>query len=204
MRRDGATNGTPRPRGITRLMEPTELLRLVGERLDRLGCERFTTGSLASMVFGEPRFTNDIDIVVRMDERQARLLSAAFQGDEWYVSAEAAAEAARSRGMVKIIHVPSGLKADIIVTAGGDFDASRFARVRRIELPDGRVEPFSSPEDVILKKLEFFREGGSQKHLRDIASMIAVQGAETLDWHYLMQWAARLGITDQLGLIRPK
>jgi len=51
-------------------MEPTELLRLVGERLDRLGCERFTTGSLASMVFGEPRFTNDIDIVVRMDERQ--------------------------------------------------------------------------------------------------------------------------------------
>jgi len=57
---------------------------------------------------------------------------------------------------------------------------------------------------VILKKLEFFREGGSQKHLRDIASMIAVQGAETLDWHYLMRWAARLGITDQLGLIRPK
>lgn len=71
-------------------------------------------------------------------------------------------------------------------------------------MPDGRVEPFSSPEDVILKKLDFFREGGSQKHLRDIASMIAVQGAETLDWHYLMQWAARFGITDQLGLIRPK
>ena len=204
MRRDGSTHGTPRPRGITRLMEPTELLRLVGERLDRLGCERFTTGSLASMVFGEPRFTNDIDIVVRMDERQARLLSDAFQGDDWYVSGDAAAEAARLRGMFNIIHVPSGLKADIIVTAGGDFDASRFARVRRIELPDGRVEPFSSPEDVILKKLEFFREGGSQKHLRDIASMIAVQGAETLDWHYLEEWAARLGITEQLGLIRPK
>jgi hypothetical protein len=52
-------------------MEPTELLRLVGEQLDRIGCQRFTTGSVASMVFGEPRFTNDIDIVVRMDERQA-------------------------------------------------------------------------------------------------------------------------------------
>lgn len=185
-------------------MEPTELLRLVGERLDRLGCERFTTGSLASMVFGEPRFTNDIDIVVRMDERQARLVSEAFQGEEWYVSGDAAAEAARSRGMFNIIHVPSGPIADIIVTAGGDFDASRFACVRRIELPDGRVEPFSSPEDVILKKLEFFREGGSQKHLRDIASMIAVQGAETLDWHCLERWAVKLGITGQLGLIRPK
>lgn len=96
MRRDGSTHGRPRPRGITGLMEPTELLRLVGERLDRLGCERFTTGSLASMVFGEPRFTNDIDIVVRMDEREARLLSDSFQGDDWYVSVDAAAEAART------------------------------------------------------------------------------------------------------------
>ena len=52
-------------------MEPTELLRLVGERLDRIGCERFVTGSVASTVFGEPRFTNDIDLVVRMDERKA-------------------------------------------------------------------------------------------------------------------------------------
>lgn len=185
-------------------MEPTELLRIVGERLDRLGCDRFTTGSLASMVFGEPRFTNDIDIVVRMDERQARLLSATFLGDEWYVSVEAAVEAARSRGMFNIIHVPSGLKADIIVAAESVFDASRFARVRQIELPDGRVEPFASPEDVILKKLEFFREGGSQKHLRDVASMIAVQGAQSLDWQYLNQWAGRLGITHQLDMIQQK
>lgn len=57
---------------------------------------------------------------------------------------------------------------------------------------------------MILKKLEFFREGGSQTHLRDIASMIAVQGAETLDWHYLERWAVRLGMTGQLSLIRPK
>lgn len=52
-------------------MDPTELLRLIGERLDRIGCPRFVTGSVASTVFGEPRFTNDVDIVVRMDEREA-------------------------------------------------------------------------------------------------------------------------------------
>lgn len=67
-------------------MEPTELLRLVGEELDRIGCQRFTTGSVASMVFGEPRFTNDIDIVVRMDEHQARQVVAAFAGEDWYSS----------------------------------------------------------------------------------------------------------------------
>ncbi|NBX37732.1 MAG: hypothetical protein EBR10_11030 [Planctomycetes bacterium] len=185
-------------------MEPTELLRLVGEQLDRVGCQRFTTGSVASMVFGEPRFTNDIDIVVRMDERQARLVVAAFVGEDWYASADAAVEAARQRSMFNIIHVPSGLKADIIVAAGGAFDASRFSRVRHIELPDGRLEPFASPEDVILKKLEFFRAGGSQKHLRDVASMIAVQGAASFDWPYLEHWAKQLGVAAELDLVRSR
>jgi hypothetical protein len=134
-------------------MEPTELLRLVGEQLDRIGCQRFTTGSVVSMVFGEPRLTNDIDIVVRMDECQARLLVAAFVGEDWSASSDAAMEAARRRGTFNIIHVPSGLKADIIVAAGSSLDASRFSLVRHIELPDGRLEPFASPEDVILKKL---------------------------------------------------
>jgi hypothetical protein len=184
-------------------MEPTELLRLVGEQLDRIGCRRFTTGSVASMVFGEPRFTNDIDIVVRMDERQAQLLAEGFAGDAWYASSEAAVDAARRRSMFNIIHVPSGLKADIIVAGDGAFDESRFQRVRNIELPGGRIEPFASPEDVMLKKLLFFQAGGSQKHLRDIASMVAVQGADSLDWRYLEDWAARLGVAAELEGIRP-
>lgn len=185
-------------------MDPTELLRVVGARLDELGCERFTTGSVASMVFGEPRFTNDIDIVVRMDERQARLLAAAFPGDEWYVSADAAVAAARGRGAFNLIHVPSGIKADIIVARGSPHDDARFGRARRIAMPDGRLEPFASPEDVILKKLEFFRDGGSQKHLRDIASMIAVQGTDAFDWTYLESWADRLGVAEQLAGVRTR
>jgi hypothetical protein len=104
--------------------------------------------------------------------------------------------------MFNVIHVPSGLNADLIVARDTLHDAARFGRVRRIEMPDGRVEPFASPEDVILKKLEFFREGGSPKHLRDIASMIAVQGAEALDWAYLDEWAMRLGVTTELARVR--
>ncbi len=185
-------------------MEPIELLLIVGERIDRIGCERFTTGSVASMLFGEPRFTNDIDIVVRMDERQSRLLAGVFTGDDWYADPEAAAEAVRRRGMFNIIHVPSGLKVDLMVAKGDDFDQARFARVRQIAMPDGRMEPFASPEDVILKKLEFFREGGSSKHLRDIATMIAVQGREGLDWDYIVSWAARLGVQSELERVRPE
>jgi len=62
-------------------MEPTELLGVIGEVLDRIGRARLTTGSVASMDYGEPRFTNDIDIVVRLDERQAHEVAAGFTGD---------------------------------------------------------------------------------------------------------------------------
>jgi hypothetical protein len=128
-------------------MEPTDLLALVGAQLDRIGCPRFTTGSVASMVYGEPRFTNDIDIVVRLDERKAREVAAAFVGDDWYVSTEAAVEAVRHHGMFNIIHVPSGLNADLIV---------------------------------------------------------AVQGAESLDWQYMALWAGRLGVETEFERVRPR
>lgn len=183
-------------------MEPTELLRIVGAHLDLCGCARFVTGSVASTVFGEPRFTNDIDIVVRMDEQQAAKFAAGFTGDDWYASVEAAVDAARRRGMFNVIHVPSGLKADIVVARGTAHDEARFARLRFIRMPDGRSEPFASPEDVMLKKLEFYREGSSSKHLRDIASMIAVQGEAALDWVYLEHWAERLGVSAELDRVR--
>ena len=147
--------------------------------------------------------------MVRMDERKARLLVAAV-------------EAVRRRGMCNVIHVgihvSSGLKADLIVAPADAFNESRFARVRPIQLSDGRLEPFATPEDVILKKLVFFREGGSEKHLCDIASMIAVQGSDALDWSYLdwsyldwsyldwsylEEWSVRLGVAEEFGRVRP-
>ncbi len=61
---------------------------------------------------------------------------------------EAAVDAARRRGMFNVSHVPSGLKADVVVARGTAHDDARFARVRQITMPDGRGEPFASPEDV--------------------------------------------------------
>jgi hypothetical protein len=70
-------------------------------------------------------------------------------------------------------------------------------------MADGRREPFASPEDVILKKLQFHQAGGSSKHIRDIASMIAVQGLEALDWTYLRAWSVQLGVRDELSRFEP-
>jgi hypothetical protein len=68
-------------------------------------------------------------------------------------------------------------------------------------MPDGRQEPVAAPEDVILKKLQFFREGGSSKHLRDIASMIQTQRVDGIDWQYLAGWAESLGVSAEFERI---
>jgi hypothetical protein len=48
----------------------------------------------------------------------------------------------------------------------------------------------------ILRKLEYFREGGSEKHLRDIRGMLEVSGAQ-IDRQLLEQWIARLGLAAE-------
>ncbi len=183
-------------------MTPMELLKIVGEVLDRVGCERFTTGSVASMIYGEPRYTNDVDVVVRMNEAQARRVAEAFTGQDWYCSEDAAIGAVQHRSMFNIIHAPSGFKVDVMVASMSPHNASRFARCRLLTMADGRVERIASPEDVILKKLQFFNEGGGLKHSRDIASVVAMQGAHAIDWEYMQRWAEELGVTEGVRALK--
>ena len=58
----------------------------------------------------------------------------------------------------------------------------------------------SSPEDVILSKLRWFRQGGeaSEQQWNDVLGVIAVQ-KDKLDLHYLRDWAEKLGIADLLN-----
>lgn len=102
-----------------------------------------------------------------------------------------------------IIHVLSGLKADLILPDDSGFSESRLVRARRTEAAPGRFVMMSSPEDVILKKLEFYRLGGSDKHLRDIASMMKISG-ETFDRAYLDHWALRLGVQVEWGTMKQR
>ncbi len=62
---------------------------------------------------------------------------------------------------------------------------------------------FASPENVILKKLLYYREGGSEKHLRDIAGVLLIQDKE-IDQAYLTEWAKKLNVLQELELVREK
>ena len=176
-------------------MEDRDLLRYAVEALERLGLPYLVTGSVATIFFGEPRFTVDIDIVVDLPAERIRDFCAAFAPEEFYLSEEAVRRAVRSRSQFNVIHPSSGLKIDIMVSAGTPFDRSRFARMRRIRPGEGFEASFASPEDVILKKLEYYREGGSQKHLRDIAGVLRISG-EAIDRSYIQEWAERLGVEE--------
>ncbi len=176
-------------------MEQYELLSLLVRCFESLGVRYFITGSVASMAYGEPRLTNDIDVVVDLAEMHIPALVERFPHPEFYLSADAARQAIRRRGQFNIIHPRSGLKADIIIPKRSDFDDSRFERAQKVRPVDDLEAVFSSPEDVIVKKLDFYREGGSDKHLRDIAGIIKISGA-SLDLAYVGRWVQSMGLAE--------
>jgi hypothetical protein len=83
-------------------------------------------------------------------------------------------------------------EVDFMVADDSDFDRSRFARVRELDIGVDHTVPFASPEDVILEKLAWFREGGSQKHLRDIGGVLRTE--EDLDLDYIAEWVGQLDL----------
>ena len=177
-------------------MEPSELLRKVAESLDKLAISYFVTGSMATIAYGEPRMTNDIDMIVVLPLAKVAAFCEQFPEPEYHCWPESVREAVRQHRQFNILHPGSGLKVDVIIPAENEFNRSRLSRVRRVFVSKDFSAWFASPEDVILKKLEYFREGGSDKHLRDIAGVLKLLGSR-IDQEYLEEWLMKLQLTDQ-------
>ncbi len=175
-------------------MDQAELLRYVAATLEAQAVDYMVVGSFASATYGEPRLTHDIDIVVQLAEKQIGNLVGAFPSPEFYVSESAVREAISQRGQFNVIHPSSGNKIDFMIARNDAWGRSQFARrIRRSILPD-RETYVAAPEDVILGKLWYFQEGGSDKHLRDITGILKVSGDE-IDRDYIAHWAKQLGVT---------
>ncbi len=176
-------------------MEPSELLLLLAKSLEELGIDDLVTGSMASGAFEEPRFTNDIDVVIDLPSERVDDFCAIFPVPDFYVSPDAVRQAIRNRFQFNILHPATGLKIDVIIPKLSEFERSRRQRGRRIPVTSSIDVWFASPEDVILRKMEYYQEGGSEKHLRDIAGVLKIQ-AEKIDRAYLQEWATKLGVAD--------
>jgi hypothetical protein len=177
-------------------VEPTELLHHVSSVLEKLAVPYVVVGSVASSYYGEPRLTNDVDVVADLSANDIAPFLREFPDDQFYVSESAVRQAVQTRAQFNIIHPESGLKADIVIPSLSAFDVSRLRRRIRVKPFGSNFDAyFASPEDVILKKMEFYHEGGSEKHLRDIAGMLKIRG-EQVDRSYISEWAQKLGLED--------
>ncbi|OGV74354.1 MAG: hypothetical protein A3K19_27355 [Lentisphaerae bacterium RIFOXYB12_FULL_65_16] len=184
-------------------MTQQEFFEQVLLALDRAGVPYMVTGSVGAMLYGEPRMTNDMDVVIDPDPRQVSVLARAFEGDDFYFPPlDTVFEEIRCRGQFNILHVGSGSKVDLIVRKDTEFARTEFGR-RQVVPFSARVDSSSAtPEDIILAKLIYYRMGSSQKHIDDIRGILAVS-AEVLDLAYLNAWVDRLDLRQVWHMVQP-
>jgi hypothetical protein len=148
-----------------------DLLEMVARVCEDLGIPYAIGGSMASMTYGELRTTRDVDVVVSLRGVDVPRLLARFPLSSFYHDERAALEAVRTGGEFNIIDNERGLKIDLFV-ANDDLSDQQIARARRLPLPFGGTALFSAPEELIVRKMEFYAFGWTEKHLRDIAGML--------------------------------
>lgn len=163
--------------------------------LENLGLPYCVTGSVAASIYGEPRLTADIDVVLLVVMRDLARFRTAFPETDYYVPPDETLhlELARLRGMFNVIHHATQFKVDVYVAGQDALHAWALAHRRRISLGDTQIW-VAPPEYVILRKLEYYREGEQDKHMRDIRFILA---ATPIDRSFVTSEAARLGLSQQ-------
>lgn len=169
-----------------------DILRDVSERLSSAGIDFMLTGSVAMSYYATPRMTRDIDIVVALHRSHIESISRLF-GLDYYVSEEAVADAIRYKSMFNIIHFESVIKVDLIVLAGSPFAVSAFGRRKTLELSDFQTTIISR-EDLILSKLVWAKDSGSEMQIRDVRNLLTA----SCDLDYVRKWAEELTVKQSL------
>ena len=165
------------------------LIGLFVAPLNRAGIEYMVTGGLAAVVYGHPRLTLDVDLVIRLSSREAAVLATLWPPDEFSFPPAEVIEEERTRsahGHFNVIHHESTMRADVYLAGTDDLNAWALQHrvVRQVE---GEAVQFAPIESVIVSKLRYFQMGGSDRHLRDIARMMEVSESD-VDLPTLDRW----------------
>jgi hypothetical protein len=163
-------------------MEPVKAHELKGffthviQVLERLDIPYMVVGGFAAILYGQPRLTIDVDVVVDMEADQIDPFVAAFPIPDYYVSKEAVRDSLRRRYPCNVIQPITGAKVDLIPLPRDRFTREAFQRRRRVTYDDeGRAAAFMAPEDVVVAKLRAYEETESDRHLRDAESVLVMQ-----------------------------
>jgi hypothetical protein len=179
------------------MLTETEVLGIATARLDALQIAYMLTGSYALACYTTPRMTRDLDLVVALAESDCDRLSELFSAD-FYVDEDAVRSAIASQRMFNLMHYDSGIKLDFIMRKESEYRQLEFSRRRQATI-DGIPLWVVSREDLILSKLAWSRDSGSELQRRDAGALLN----ESVDRAYLEKWAAELGVADLLQEIAP-
>ena len=183
------------------LSDPLIVVGKLARVFDGLGVAYLVGGSLASSLYGIPRATQDVGLVAGLGFPQVEPVTHALEND-FYVDAVSISDAIRQRGSFNVIHLGTMFKADIFIPREGAWPSEEMLRARsmRFEVAEETMNVrFSSPEDTILHKLQWYRLGGhiSDRQWSDVLGVIKIQG-RSLDLPYLERWAAALNLAELL------
>jgi len=174
------------------------LISLFVQPLNALQIPYLVTGDVASVIYGEPRLTRDIDLVIALHARDAERFAQAWPADQFYMPPLEVIieESERSaHGHFNVIHHETTLRADVYLP--GDDPLNHWALAhpvpRRVDDVDVALAPL---EAVILSKLRYYRMGGSARHLRDIRQMLTISGDQA-DLPFIARWSRTLGVAAE-------
>lgn len=175
-------------------------IRPVTIAFEQLGVPYLIGGSVASSIYGVARSTLDADLMADLKPEQVSTFIALLEAD-YYISEPAVRDALARHSSFNLIHYDTMVKVDVFIPKGQPFDQSSLKRKQptQIDKSDTQFFQVASPEDIILLKLDWFRQGGSasDRQWKDIIGVLRVQ-AKTIDREYLKEWAGKLALTDLL------
>jgi hypothetical protein len=179
-------------------LDITGFLKLILETLEVSGVEYMIGGAIAEWAWGEPRATQDLDIVINLPIQAIGRFSKELEKRKMLVPADIILDTMmedRADIPLNAIHIYSGLKADLYLMRDGDkLRQSAFERRVKVDYgpPIGQVY-VHSPEDLILYKLMYLGLSGQPKHARDIAAILRAKKNQ-LDLRYIEEWVNHLGL----------
>jgi hypothetical protein len=178
------------------MSDELSILEDITKRLDALRLPFMLTGSVAMNHYAVPRMTRDIDLVILIPPGRIRSFVEALEADYMIVE-EAVVSAVQHHSMFNVIHMESVVKVDFVCLKDEEFRREEFSRKKRVKI-DGFETWIASREDLILSKLVWAKDSGSQTQYADIANLLN----DECDDGYLTKWADRLGVSEKLEELR--
>lgn len=174
--------------------------RLVVDALEASEITYLIGGAVAVWAWGEPRSTQDFDLVIHLPGTRIRRLSQELEQRRMLVPPDILVDLLiQPEGdlPVNAIHLDAGYKAELfLLRPGDDFRLSALERRQLVDLGSPLNQVYvHAPDDLILNKVHYYSISRQSKHIRDIASIV-VSPDVPIDWKYFDGWLKLLKLEE--------